>query len=228
MWLRLLITISIIFLLSTKASSQVMQFPAFDEATGDADFFKFRDEFIEAIETNNTEFIFENTIENVMNGFGGSGGKPELAVYWEQISQDLLSVLKQGGYFSPEDWLEDDIEAQFIAPYTNKYPQEPDDWPSTIDWIFSTGAITSNVAEVLDGPEGNVLTTLDQAIVVVSDWWPNINPDNVDNPLWVEIELDDGRRGVILANQINSPVGYRCFFERKAGQWFFSGWAAGD
>jgi len=136
--------------------------------------------------------------------------------------------LKQGGYFSPQNCPEDDVEAQYTALYTNKYPQEPDDWPATIDWIFSTRAITSNAIEVFDEPGGNILVKLDQVIVVISDWWPDINPDNIDNPLWVEIELDDGRRGVISASQINTPVGYRCFFEKRAGQWFFAGWAAGD
>lgn len=228
MWMRILFTLIGFILLSIKASAQVMLFPAVDEAMQDPSFVNFRAEFIEAIETNDTEFIFENSIDNVMNGFGGSGGLAELADYWDQISPELLNVLKQGGYFSPQDWLEDDVEAQYIAPYTNNYPQEPEDWSASIDWFFSTGAITSNAVDVYDEPGGNVLATLDQVIVVISDWWPDINPDDIENPLWVEIELDDGRRGVISADQINSPVGYRCFFEKKAGQWFFTGWAAGD
>lgn len=228
MLLRILFTFIVCIFLSIKASAQVMPFPAFDEAMQDSSFIDFRAKFIEAIVANDTEFIIENSIENVMNGFGGSGGKAELADYWEQVGPELLNVLQQGGYFSPQDWLEDGLEAQYTAPYTNKYPQEPSNWPTNIDWIFSTGAITSNATEVLDEPGGDVLATLGQVIVVISDWWPDINPDNINNPLWVEIELDDGRKGVISASQINSPVGYRCFFEKKAGQWFFSGWAAGD
>ncbi len=224
MRLRLLFTITGIILLSAKAFSQVMPFPAFDEAMQDRSFFNFRAEFIEAIEANNTEFIFENSVEDVMNGFGGSGGLSELANFWGQISPYLLNVLRQGGYFSPQEWL----QTRYTAPYTNKYPQEPADWPATIDWFFSTGAITGNAVKVFDEPGGRTLATLDQVIVIVNDWWPEINPKNIDNPLWVEIELADGRRGIVSASQINSPVGYRCFFVKMEGKWFFAGWAAGD
>ncbi|MBN4075420.1 MAG: hypothetical protein COA71_11950 [SAR86 cluster bacterium] len=228
MHLKLVFTLIGFILLSINVSAQVMPFPAFDEASQDSDFLNFRTEFIQAIEANDTKFIFKNSIDDVMNGFGGSGGLAELADFWEQISPNLLSVLKQGGYFSPQDWLEADVEAQYTAPYTDRYPQEPNDWPTTIDWIFSTGAITNNAAEVVDVPGGRIMETLGQVIVVVSDWWPDTNPDNIDNPLWVEIELADGRKGNISASQINSPVGYRCFFEKRAGKWFFAGWAAGD
>jgi len=81
MWLRLLFTLIGLILLSVKVSAQVMPFPAFDEAMQDPSFYNFRAVFIKAIEANDTEFIFENSIENIMNGFGGSGGLAELADY---------------------------------------------------------------------------------------------------------------------------------------------------
>jgi hypothetical protein len=207
-----------------------MQLLPVDEAPDDPSFLAFRDSLITALEVNDTTFIFGRTREDVFNGFGGSGGIDELRErYWgEALRSDLLTALHLGGHFSPADELDDGVDAQFAAPYTWGYPPRPDDWPDRFDWYFETSAVVVDPTEVVDAPGGDVLATLGHVIVIMSDWWPAVNPDGIDEPVWSEVRLADGRAGYVLADNMRGGSDFRAFFEKHDGAWIFTGWAAGD
>jgi len=206
---------------ATHAVPQIMDFPFVDEALQDDEFMRFRSKFIEAVENNDLTFILENTTDDVLNGFGGSGGKEEMQSMWQEIQPDLLNVLNKGGHFSDDSSLADGMEAEFIAPYT--YALNMNNFAEEIEWI---GIITEDSAAVFTEPGALLLTRLGRVLVWVNDWYPPVNPDLM-NPEWVELELANGDRGYVAATQIYSPVDFRCFFEKVNGRWFYAGWAAG-
>jgi hypothetical protein len=224
------IALALTLLTAVPASAQVMDFAPFDEGPQDPSFVAFRDSLRFALAVNDTAWVFAHTEEGVFNGFGGSGGIEELReVYWEWTRLDLMAALSLGGYFAPEEWLEGDAEERFTAPYTNNFPEAPADWDWDLaDWDFSAGAITVDGTAVVDEPGGEVLAVLGHVIVPITEWWSPVNPEDIQEPVWVEIQLADGRRGSVPAANINGSVGFRCFFEKRDGRWWFTGWAAGD
>ncbi|RMH17452.1 MAG: hypothetical protein D6701_07485 [Gemmatimonadetes bacterium] len=219
-------------LLATAASAraQIVPFPPFDEGPADASFVAFRDSLHFALSVNDTAWIFAHTAEDVMNGFGGAGGVEELReVYWDYVRPDMLAALGQGGFFTDSGGRGSDAEAAFTAPYTWRYPDPPSDWAGDPDeWLFETGAITVDGTPVVDVPGGDVLTTLGHVVVRVVDWLSPVNPEGLEDPLWVQIELADGRIGNVSESNISTGLDYRFFFEKRDGRWWFTGWAAGD
>lgn len=206
-----------------QAFSQVMPYPFFDQAEADAEFFRFRSAFIEAVEADDLDFILANTKNNVLNGFGGDGGKEEFVEMWSEIKPNLSRSLRMGGYFSDQAMLDEEIEAEFIVPYTNRFIRMEGDWSESMEWI---GIIHVDETPVFSEPGGEVMTSLGRVVVLVNDWYPMVNPDPV-NPAWIELELADGDRGYVSASDILSPVDFRCFFEKVDGRWLYAGWAAG-
>jgi hypothetical protein len=226
--LRSLLLLSLLAV--SPPAGQVMELLPVDEASEDPSFLAFRDSLTTALEVNDTTFVFGRTQEDVFNGFGGDGGIDELReFYWgEDFRLDLLTTLNLGGRFSPADELGDGVAAQFVAPYTYDYPPTPDDWPDAFDWYFETSAVVVVPTEVVGAPGGEVLATLGHSIVIRSDWWPAVNPDGIQEPVWSEVRLADGRVGYALAENLRGGSDFRAFFEKHDGAWVFTGWAAGD
>jgi hypothetical protein len=175
------------------------------------------------VESDDLTFILENSIDDLLNGFGGSGGKEEFVQMWDEVKPMLSRSLSLGGYFVDESMLAEGAEAEFIAPYTNQFIFEEAEWSDDMEFI---GIIHVDAANVFLVPGGELLQTLGRVVVLVNDWYPMVNSDPI-NPDWVELEFEDGGRGYVSASEIISPVDFRCFFEKVDDRWFYAGWAAG-
>jgi hypothetical protein len=49
-----------------------------------------------------------------------------------------------------------------------------------------------------------------------------------DGGSWVNVKLDDGRRGFVRSDLARSPIDYRAWFRKQGGRWQMAGFLAGD
>jgi hypothetical protein len=180
-----------------------------DEA--DASFRAFRDTLLRALESKDTTYLYSILAPEIRNSFGGDDSiagfkrmwrmsQPPQSEVWETLSRALrMGSVTDGDYV--------------IAPYVFKL------WPGTID-PFEHVAVVRENAPVFASAD------LDREPTGVASYsiLKRIAGDSVS----VGVALPDGRKAWMRAEDVYSPVGWRAFFEKRAGRWTLTMFVAGD
>lgn len=213
--------ILLLLISSGSAQGQVAKLYPVDEAHEDPSFLSFRLHLLEAIADRDTLFIYEHLAPDVFNSFGGDGGVEEFKEQWKPSSPDsdlwrvLARVAGGGGTYA---------DGAYRAPYYSAaFPADEYD-------AFQYGAVVGERVNVRAHPDGmsEVIGRLSYDIVRVLDFFPHMNQSGEMPPGWVQIELEEGRRGYVADRYIGSAVGYRGQFEKRNGRWVMTYLVAGD
>ncbi len=122
-----------------------------------------------------------------------------------EMWSELARVLEHGGAF--------DKDHVFNAPYVSS------NWPENLE-PYQHGAIVAANVKALSKPDKKApaVATLSYDLV-----------ETVQNTGdWVKIKLPKGGTGWVEGRYFQTPVGFRAFFEKKAGAWKMTTFIAGD
>jgi len=197
-------------------SPQLKLYPE-DQADRDSSFLVFRNRLHEAIENQDTVFIYSILNPKIRPTFGHGGGLEEFITYWKfrqgnsGFWDTMKEILSMGGAFIND--------STFVAPYVSAK------WPG-IEYRPEPFAFTNVIEEnvkAYEEPDSNstVLKILSFDIVrIPRDWWKWGD--------WIKIILNDGREAFMLKQYQRSPTGYRAWFLKENGSWRIRFFIAGD
>ena len=197
-----------------------------DEADQDPSFFAYRMRLLDAVVRRDAESLFDFISENIRASFGDDAGHEGFRNMWHpedpdsELWETLGQVLSGGGTFMDAQYVSDDVEASFQAPYYfARFPGERFD-------AFQSGIIITDDVVVRAEPRQNAsaIDTVGFQIVGV-EIFESVG-DERDG--WILVELDDERSGYVPASAIESPVGYRAIFQKQDGRWLMMAFVAGD
>jgi hypothetical protein len=184
-----------------------------DEAVTDPEFFIFRARVQSAVAAHDTAEIMRILDRDILNSFGGDGGRDEFRQRWDLKNPEksglwatLGSVLALGGRFHDD--------SMFLAPYVAE--------GITGDGFETLVVLGSNVP-VHAGPTAGskVIDTL--AFEEVTQWREKSTTGE-----WDPIRTVKGRLGWVHQRFLRSPIGYRAGFVRRQGRWWLRALVAGD
>lgn len=196
--------------------SVVESIPPLDDDPKPASLKLFLQNLDKIIATRNFSAIEKILADDVLNSFGGEGGKAEFVKIWKHRQAALfkqLAVLRQGGG-----------RLSYDQDNTHIYcmPRSFTDFPQQLD-VFTHGVLTGKNIAVHAGPSSNspVITRLSYSIVKINEWQTS--------QAWQKIQLKQNVQGYVLANQVRSPIDYRaCFVKRNNNKWVMTTLVAGD
>ncbi len=196
--------------------SLVESIPPLDDDPKPASLKQFLHELDNTIATKDFSAIEKILADDVLNSFGGEGGKAEFVKIWKQRQAALfkqLAALRQGGGRLSSD-----------QDNTHLYckPRSFTDFPQQLD-VFTHGVLTGKNIPVHASESSNspVITRLSYSIVKVDEWQTS--------QTWQKIQLKQNVQGYVLSTQVRSPIDYRaCFVERNNNQWLMTTLVAGD
>ena len=175
-----------------------------DQAAQKPDFFSFRAQLQMAVARRDLRAVLAATDPQIRTSFGSDDG---LASFRRQLSdpagqawEELASVLALGG------WFQDDLT--FRAPYTDSCGGGDD-----------VIVIASDV-RVRSKPSSTASALSSVSFEVLRGQWAKDG--------WVEVQLQDGRKGFVAEALVRSPIGYRAWFIRVQGLWKMTAFIAGD
>jgi hypothetical protein len=191
-----------------------------DESAQDPSFAQFKSSLLEAVQKRDTTFLYSILAKEIRLGFGGNDSIAGFRRMWHPEKPDsrvwgvLERMLKLGATRR---------DGTFIAPYVySKWPDDKD--------AFENIAIVSDRAVVRAQPSANAqaLGTLSYDIVPAREWKGFEENGVTGKDTWAHVRLADGPDGWVSGRDAYSPVGYRAFFEKRAGKWKMTLLVAGD
>jgi uncharacterized membrane protein len=208
----LLLAVSLFALPVTAVAQRTPVLPR-DEAARDAEFFVFRARLQRAVAEHDTAEIMRVVAPDILNSFGGDGGRDEFREHWGLAQPDqsrlwgvLGFVLALGGGF-----LDD---TTFYAPYTMK------DTPG--DGFETLAVLGQNVMVRAEPAAGS--TAIDTiSFEAVTKWREKASTDQ-----WEPVRTNKGRMGWVAQRYLRSPIDHRAGFVRRHGRWLLRGLVAGD
>jgi hypothetical protein len=188
-----------------------------DESGNDPGFKAFHDALRAAVERRDTTALRAVIDPNIRVGFGGDDGIGGFRRKWlsadatEDLWRELGAVLALGGTFTND--------SQFVAPWTFSR------WPGELDAFEHVVVTTADVPlRAAPLPEGGVLASVSHAILRLHSNRELAN--SIDG--WTVVERGATTPGFIESRHVRSPIHYRAFFERRAGEWRMTLMVAGD
>lgn len=209
---------SVIFaflLLWTSVASSAELLPV-DEAAKEPGFKEFRDKLLRAVGRKDGAYLLGALAPDILNSFGGGGGKNEFARQWSldsphsKIWKELGWILTHGGSFS--------ADGSFCAPYVYSI------WPHNYD-PFEYAAVIAGAAPVRKtrSKASGVIARFRYEIVKVLDQrWQEKKPEEL-----VRVK-GDSVEGFLPASGLRSPIDYRACFEKRKDRWVMAILVAGD
>jgi hypothetical protein len=188
-----------------------------DEAARDPEFFVFRARLQAAVARQDTTELLRVIAPNILNSFGGDGGREEFRQAWglaqpnrSQLWAALGLVLALGGRFNGD--------TAFYAPYT--FQGTPGDG-------FETLAVLGRNVLVRVKPTDTsaVIDTLSFEAVTR---WREGHAGSAGAAGWEPVRTSRARTGWVLGHYLRSPIDYRAGFVRRHGQWWLRALVAGD
>lgn len=188
-----------------------------DEAVRDPEFFIFRAQLQAAVAKRDTTELLRVIAPNILNSFGGDGGREEFRQQWG-IAQPHTSkrwavlglVLALGGRFHGD--------TAFYAPYT--FGGTPGDG-------FETLAVLGRHVRVRAEPSASSMPIDTLTFEAVTRWREGYE-GSAAVPGWEPIRSHKGRTGWVLARYLRSPIDYRAGFVLREGHWWLRALVAGD
>lgn len=144
---------------------------------------------------------------NVMTGFDGTSGPPELIKKMNDGGWSKLQAVLQLGVAK--------YEGGFALPYL--FAKFPEDLESTEHRVTIRQGAVLRAAGKADAP---VVCPLDYDILRVDDAEPVGG--------WIRAARLDGPKGWVAAGDVRSVTAERILFEKRSGTWKITAWAAGD
>ncbi len=154
--------------------------------------------------------------EDIVNNFGGDGGREEFQEQWKlggagksSVWQILATVLRMGTVH--------DRQGGFSAPYVyGKFPESLDAYNYL---VAVKRSVRLNLHPDANSPmlgklQWEIVERLDQQETGESGWW--------------HVKTADGRSGYVRSEDVRSPIDYRAGFEKRAGHWLMTYLVAGD
>lgn len=209
---------------AAQVSSQAHKLLPSDNAADDPSFFTFRSQLMQALQRQDTAYLFSVLADDIRNTFGGDDGIAAFKRLWgldqpdsvaqSSVWETLLRVLSLGGR------LRGDV---YQAPYVSAL------WPEAID-PFEFVAIVGDRVTVRAAADPNAaIVALLSFDVVTFREWKDLGPKgNVTASSWANVELGSGHTGWVRARFAYSPVGWRAYFVKRSGRWVLVQFAAGD
>lgn len=183
-----------------------------DEAGKDPSFLAFRKKLVMVVQKRDVAGLKAVVDSKINYSFGADpAGWPGFKKFFEPERPDsefwgeLAKVLAHGGAFGKD--------GSFQAPYYSAC------WPETLD-PFQYGAVL--------GEHVKARGKADAAAPPVGELSYNLVEVVEAGPEWNKIKLPQGGTGYVARSDYGSPVDYRAFFEKKAGQWKMTTFIAGD
>ena len=196
--------------------SIVKSIPPLDDDPKPASLKVFLQNLDEIIATRNFSTIKKLLADDVLNSFGGEGGKAEFVRIWKPRQAALfkqLTALRQGGGRLSSDQDKTQIYCM---------PRSFTDFPQQLD-VFTHGVLTGKNIAVHASASSNspVITRLSYSIVKIDEWQTS--------QAWQKVLLKQNVQGYVRANQVRSPIDYRaCFVKRDNDKWLMTTLVAGD
>jgi hypothetical protein len=184
-----------------------------DEAVTDPVFFLFRARVQTALAAHDTAEIMRIVDRDILNSFGGDGGREEFRERWDfrnpensKLWTTLGSVLALGGRFHED--------STFLAPYLAG---------GTSGDGFQTLVVLGANVPVHAAPvaTSRVIDTL--TFEEVTKWREKSSTGD-----WEPIRTAKGQTGWVHNQSLRSPIGYRAGFVRRQGRWWLRALVAGD
>jgi hypothetical protein len=199
--------------LSSPAETQQSSVLPLDEAVRNPEFFVFRARLQRAVAARDTAAIMRIVSPDILNSFGGDGGREEFRQSWQLHSPDrselwevLGFVLALGGRF--------DSDTSFYAPYSMH--------ATNIDGFEALIVLGRNVL-VRAEPRGNSPIVDTVSYEAVTRWREKSGTDR-----WEPVRTSKGRTGWVAQEYVRSPITYRAGFIRQQGRWLLRALVAGD
>jgi hypothetical protein len=191
-----------------------MPFPPRDEGSADADWMRFRNELLSAVQRKDLVAVMNAVAPDVRNGIGRPDGHEEFRRQWSvgdvdsPLWRELPRALSLGAVYYQNERIPRSLCAPYVLPY----------WPADSDWR-SNGAITvkDSPMRVMPSVNSPVINTLGHVIVRVIDW-EVADTDQATRQKWVKITVD-GKDGFIPEEQIRSPIEHLACFRRSSSGW---------
>ena len=188
-----------------------------DEAARQPEFFIFRAHLQAAVARHDTAALLHVVAPDILNSFGGDGGRGEFREQWGLSTPNGMDVwavlgglLALGGRFTSD--------TTFYAPYTFK--GTPGDG-------FETLAVTGHRVPVRAGPDSTA-AAIDTVSFEAVTRWRGAGVDAARHAGWEPVRTDRGRTGWVPAGDVRSPIDYRAGFVRRGGRWWLRALVAGD
>lgn len=206
------VAISLLILPSTLSGQRAPVLPV-DEAVRDPEFFVFRARLQAALAAHDTSELMRIVSPDILNSFGGDGGRDEFREKWNiaepeksKVWVTLGMVLGLGGSFF--------TDSTFAAPYlVNRTPGDG----------FEVLAVLGKKVFVRAGPS-LTSTPIDTLSFETVTMWREKSSTND----WEPVRTARGRTGWVLTRYLRSPITYRAGFRRHGGRWWMSSLVAGD
>jgi hypothetical protein len=184
-----------------------------DEGVTDPEFFLFRARVQTALAARDTTEIMRIVDRDILNSFGGDGGREEFRERWglktpekSQLWATLGFVLALGGRFQGD--------SMFYAPYLAG---------GTSGDGFETLVVLGANVTMHAGPASTsqVIDTL--SFEEVTKW-----REKSTTREWEPIRTRKGLTGWVPQRHLRSPIDYRAGFVRRQGRWWLRALVAGD
>lgn len=194
-----------------------------DEASLDASFLGFRDDFLASVQSKDLAFLKNHLSPSIRYSFGINKGVNGFFHEWQldtnpaksKIWHELDQVLTLGGSF-------DKNKAVFTAPYVFS------NFPATVDSFENVAVIRQNV-NIHSAPNTNssVIMGLSYKILRLADSKLYKSTAAGDSTTWRKVETSAGA-GYIDNEYVRSPIDYRAQFRQENGLWKMILFVAGD
>lgn len=178
-----------------------------------------RARLVTIVESRAKDDLLDLLSTDILNSFGGDGGKAEFVQTWHldhdpgssPVWDHLAAMLKLGCFASDND---------MSMPYFFEAPLPPERADAD---VFTLHLVTGTSVALRDAPsaQGKVLARLDWTLVDTIDEWS-------EDARWRQVRLGNGRTGFIRSDYLRSQVDYRAIFRRVDGQWQMTALVAGD
>ncbi len=186
-----------------------VSFPRGDDTKKDKSFATFKKELDAAVAAKDAKFMRAALSDKVQAGFGSNEGVKE---FLEQQPLDeksalwpaLVSVLGKGCARTKAK--------EFVCPWlAGKAPED-------VDW-FEHSILQKDVPiRATPAEDGKVVVTRSDELV----------KGVAGTEKWAAVETHDGKKGHVLATQLDSPIQLRAFFEKGPKGWKLTFFGAGD
>ena len=207
----------LLFFALCRSQQSVDKLTPIDQSSEDKSFFKFKTEFMQALNIKDIDFIKKALSNDVQIGFGAEDiGKKAFEKRWfgpglyEQFRAEVIKIIKMGCTKETEDEV-----VYFACPYIySRFPSGKDPFA----WVVVT---EDRVPVYKDTSKNSGISGH-----VSFEFLPN---DNGANRSWFKVQKSAGSTsGYIERKYVRSPNGFRIIFKKEDGQWLISSFVVGD
>ena len=207
----------LLFFTLCRSQQSVDKLMPIDQSSEDKSFFKFKTEFIQALNNKDMDFIKKVLSNDVQTGFGEDDiGRQAFEKKWlgpeqyEQFKIEVTRIIKMGCTKETEDEV-----IYFACPYIySRFPSDKDPFA----WVVVT---EENIPVYKDTSKSTGISGY-----VSFEFLPN---DDGANKSWFKVQKSAGfTSGYIERKYVRSPNDFRIIFKKEDEQWLISSFVAGD